>query len=119
MKTPMVAVIVLVLAASQSPERDSATVFLKTPSRAVRIDRAFFETARGRTPLPPELTHGVLTVANRRWTGEAVVADGHRVRLTITPRGANFDFSMSATPAADITKWGIALEAEPDEYFTG
>jgi alpha-glucosidase (family GH31 glycosyl hydrolase) len=27
--------------------------------------------------------------------------------------------SLSATPAADITKWGMAIEAAPDEYFTG
>src|SRR5215813_10528598 len=119
MKIPMTAVVMLALAAPQSSERDPATVILKTPHREVRIDHLFFETARGRTSLPPELTRGVLTVANGRWTGEAMTADGHRVRLTITPQGTNFDFSMSATPAADITKWGIAIDAKPDEYFTG
>ncbi len=103
----------------QSSERDAATVILRTPRRAVRIDHLFFETARGRTPLPPELTRGVLTVATRRWTAEAMTSDGHRVRLTITPQGTSFDFSITATPAADITKWGIAIEARPDEYFTG
>ncbi len=119
MKIPMTAVIVLALASPQSGERDPVTVILKTPRRTVRIDHFFFETARGRTPLPSELTHGELTVANRRWTGEAMTADGHRVRLTITPQGTTFDFSMSATPAADITKWGIAIDARPGEYFTG
>jgi alpha-D-xyloside xylohydrolase len=119
MKILITAVIVLALAATQSSGRDPASVILKTPRRAVQIDHFFFETARGRTPLPSELTHGELTVSNRRWTGEAMTADGHRVRLTITPQGTNFDFSMSATPAADITKWGIAIDAKPDEYFTG
>jgi alpha-D-xyloside xylohydrolase len=119
MKILMTAVIVLALAATQSSGRDPATVILKTPRRAVQIDHFFLETARGRTPLPSELTHGELTVSNRRWTSEAMTADGHRVRLIITPQGTNFDFSMSATPAADITKWGITIDAKPDEYFTG
>jgi alpha-glucosidase (family GH31 glycosyl hydrolase) len=118
MKMLMAAVILLGLSTPQSSERDSATVILKTPSHSVRIGHLFFETARGRTPLPPELTRGALTVGNRRWTGETM-ADGHRVRLTITPQGTNFDFSMSATPSADITKWGIAIDSSPDEYFTG
>ena len=113
MKILITAVIVLALAATQSSGRDPASVILKTPRRAVQIDHFFFETARGRTPLPSELTHGELTVSNRRWTGEAMTADGPRVRITITPQGTNFDFSMSATPAADITKWGIAIDASP------
>ena len=119
MKIPMAAVMVLALAAPQSSERDLATVILKTSRRAVRLDHFFFETARDRTALPSELTRGVRTVENRRWTGEAAAADGHRVRLTVTPQGTNFDFSLSATPAGDITKWGIAIDARPDEYFTG
>src|SRR5215831_10935434 len=117
MKTLMTAVIVLALAATQSSRRNPATVILKTPRRAVQIDHFFFETARGRTPLPTELTHSVLTVSNRRWTGEAMTADGHKVRLTITPQGTNFDFSMSATPAADITKWGFRYRRQARRVF--
>src|SRR5262245_8410620 len=109
----------LALAATQSSERGSATVILKSARREVRIDHFFLETARGRTTMPSELTRGLLTVANSRWTGEATISDGHKVRISVTPQGTNFDFALSATPATDITKWGIAIEAKPDEYFTG
>jgi alpha-D-xyloside xylohydrolase len=119
MKILLTAAIALALAATQSTNREPATVILKTARREVRIDQLFFETAQGRTPVPPELTRGVVTVANRRWSNEATTPDGHKVRLTITPQGTNFDFSMTATPAADITKWGIAIDTKADEYFTG
>jgi len=119
MKILTAAVVVLAVAAQQSAERDSATVILKSPRRAVRIDHIFLDTARGRTQLPPELTRGVLTVTNRPWSGDAMMADGHRVRLAITPQRMHFDVSIGATPAGDITQWGIAIDAAPDEYFTG
>jgi len=119
MKILVTAVVVLVLAAQQSGERDSAAVIVKTTRRTVRIDHFFFETARGRTLLPSELTHGVLTVTNRPWTGDVMTADGHTVRLAITPQAANVDVSITATPAADVTRWGLAIDAQPDEYFTG
>jgi alpha-D-xyloside xylohydrolase len=109
---------VLALAATQSSERDSATVNLLARG-AVRMDQFFFETARGRTMLPAQLTQGVLNVASGRTISQVTTADGHRVRLSITPQGSNFDVSLSATPAADITKWGLAIQATPDEYFTG
>jgi len=120
MKLSMIVFMVLALASPpQSTERDGAIVLLQTPRRAVQIDHLFFETASGRTQLPSELTRGVTTVSNRQWSGETRTADGHRIRLAITPRAGNFAFSMTASPATDITKWGLAIESKPDEYFTG
>src|SRR6185369_11349791 len=83
----------------------------------VRLDQFFFETASGRTTLPA-LPNGVVTVSGRA-LNQTMTADGHNIRLSISPQGGNFNISLSATPAADITKWGMAIEAGPDEYFTG
>ena len=115
----MIVLMVLALASPQSTEREGATVILQTPRRDVQIDHLFFETASGRTQLPSELTRGVTTVSNRQWSGETRTADDHRIRLAITPRAGNFVFSMTASPATDIRKWGLAIESKPDEYFTG
>jgi alpha-glucosidase (family GH31 glycosyl hydrolase) len=119
MKLSMILFTMLALSTPQSTERNGAAVVLQTPRRTVRIDHLYFETARGRTTIPSELTRGIASIANRKWTGEATTADGHRIRLSITPQGTNFGLSLTATPAADITKWGLAIEAKPDEYFTG
>jgi alpha-glucosidase (family GH31 glycosyl hydrolase) len=109
----------LITAGTSQPQSAGASVVLQQAGRSIHIDHFFYETARGRTPLPLELTSGVTTVANRRWMGETMTADGHRIRLTITPQGRNFDFSLTATPSIDIVKWGLAIESGKDEYFTG
>jgi alpha-glucosidase (family GH31 glycosyl hydrolase) len=119
MKHSLLALILFALAAPQSVTRETATVILQTPRRSVRIERLYFETSRGRTLMPAALTGGVATVANKRWTGETEAADGHRIRLTITPQAGSFVFSMTAAPSTDITKWGLEIESRPDEYFTG
>ncbi len=102
MKILMTAVIVLALAATQSSGRDPATVILKTPRRAVQIDHFFFETARGRTPLPTELTHGVLTVSNRRWTGEAMTADGEGASRMLEKKNAGTVEPYEFSPAKPV-----------------
>ena len=37
----------------------------------------------------------------------------------VTPRNGNFVICLSAEPAADIVKWGLAIDARNDEYYTG
>jgi alpha-glucosidase (family GH31 glycosyl hydrolase) len=109
----------LMAAGTSQSQSAGAGVVLQQAGRPIHIDHFFYETNRGRTALPLELTNGVTTVANRRWMGETMTADGHRIRLTITPQGRNFDFSLTATPSIDIVKWGLAIESSKDEYFTG
>src|SRR5689334_10761022 len=95
---PLVLLVFLPLFYSATPQVTGGSVVLQSARRAIRLDHLFYETARGRTGLPPELTAGVITVSNRKWMREAMTADGHRVRLTITPQGRHFDFSLTATP---------------------
>ena len=45
--------------------------------------------------------------------------DGRTVTIAVKPDGNDFSIRLSATPDTDIVKWGLAVEAAPDEYFTG
>jgi alpha-glucosidase (family GH31 glycosyl hydrolase) len=47
------------------------------------------------------------------------MADGHLVGISVAPQGNNFIISLSARPANDIVKWGLAINASAEEYFTG
>ncbi len=81
-----------------------------------RLDGFFYETASGRTPLPPtqfEKTPGGESQA------EVNMPDGRTVKISVKPQGHDFSLSLSAKPDADIVKWGLTAEAAPDEYFTG
>ena len=51
--------------------------------------------------------------------GEAVLPDGHKVTLSIAQAGDNFDVQLAAEPNTGVSKWGLALEAGAQEYFTG
>jgi hypothetical protein len=87
--------------------------------RALTLDGLFYETSAGRIPLPAALTRGAQTIGTGRWTGETRMPDGRLIRVSATPRARTFDVALSATPDTDITRWGVALEALPDEYYTG
>ena len=45
--------------------------------------------------------------------------DGRVVKISVKPDGNDFSIRLSATPDADIVKWGLAVDAAPEEYFTG
>jgi len=45
--------------------------------------------------------------------------DGRTIRLTVTPQSGSFAVALTATPNNGVTKWGLAIEALPDEYYTG
>jgi alpha-glucosidase (family GH31 glycosyl hydrolase) len=47
------------------------------------------------------------------------MTDGREVRLSVEPQGNNFLLRLEAQPPSEITKWGVAIEAGKDEYFTG
>ncbi|HEV8367431.1 MAG TPA: TIM-barrel domain-containing protein [Pyrinomonadaceae bacterium] len=82
--------------------------------RSLTIDQLFFETANGRVLLPPFKA----LVGTKEWTTQTTV-DNHNVRISIQPQNANFNISLKAQPDSDITKWGLAIESQPDEYYTG
>lgn len=84
-------------------------------NRSLKLDGMFYETTNGRTALPAAL----LLQANGRTPAKARMADGREVTITVKPQGRNFTVRLNAQPDADIVKWGLAVDAGPDEYFTG
>ncbi len=83
------------------------------------VDGLFFETAQGRVALPASLTGPSLTVGATPVRRATTMADGRTVSVTITPDGAGFALALQATPADDITGWGLSVDAAAGEYFTG
>jgi len=86
------------------------------PGRALRLDGLFLETDKGRTSLPAELA---MTSQGRRLAGKATLADGRVVTVSVTPQGRDFVVRLKAQPDADVVKWGLAVDAGKNEYFTG
>ncbi len=81
------------------------------------MDGLFYETATGRTPIPNILFTRAPEGPGQQ--AEAKMPDGRTVKIALIPDGNDFSIRFSATPDADIVKWGLAVEAGPDEYFTG
>lgn len=75
----------------------------------LRLTGLFVDIDGKRVDLPPELAR----------SGEAKLGDGRTVKLSTRQDGDNFEFSLTAQPEAGISKWGLAIEAGPQEYFTG
>jgi alpha-D-xyloside xylohydrolase len=84
--------------------------------RVLRLDGLFFETGEGRALVPADLK---VTSRGRRLEGRATLADGRIVTVCAEPQGRDFVLWLSAEPNADIIRWGLAVEAGHDEYFTG
>jgi alpha-D-xyloside xylohydrolase len=86
-------------------------------SRSLKLDGLFYETAQGVTQLPSQLSAVVQneTELKRR----AQTADGRVVTLRIKREGKNFNFRLSAEPNSGIIRWGVAVDAFNDEYYTG
>jgi alpha-glucosidase (family GH31 glycosyl hydrolase) len=122
MKTKLFLCATLLLACSSvSLAQPSSSIVLQSANlkpaagkRAISLDGLFFETASGRVQLPAIDA----TVGAKPWSTE-VTASGHRVTVSIQPQGRDFNLSLKAQPDSDITKWGLALESTPDEYYTG
>ncbi len=45
--------------------------------------------------------------------------DGRTVSIAVAPQGNNFLLALRAVPSTGILKWGFAVDARGDEYFTG
>jgi alpha-D-xyloside xylohydrolase len=87
---------------------------------ALTLDGLFYETERGRVYLPAKLTSKTGEVsAEKPFSAQARMPDGCVVKVSVTSEGNNFLLQLSAEPGADIVKWGFAVEACDDEYFTG
>jgi hypothetical protein len=106
----------------------TATLQLKAPALSattnglgtLRLDEIFYETEAGRAYLPFMLTalSGEATL-DKVYFAQTTMADGRAIKISITPEGDNFNLKLSASPAAGIVKWGFAIDAHMDEYFTG
>jgi alpha-D-xyloside xylohydrolase len=88
-------------------------------NRSLRLDGIFFETAQGRTLLPSEFGKGSDGIQTRQWESRVKTEGGRVVTVAISPQGDDFTVRISAKPDADILKWGLAISADPSEYFTG
>ena len=117
--------LVMSTAYGQAESHRSATLILRSPAlatssgpagRALRIDDLFFETSKGRVTLPPHFTGDV---ARSRWSSKWKMDDGRVVDIRVTPRGRNFMIELSAKPDTDIVKWGLAVDAGENEYYSG
>jgi alpha-D-xyloside xylohydrolase len=86
-----------------------------TNDRALRLTGFFYETSQGRVLLP-ELQ---MLEDGRTYEGQTKATGGRVVKLTGERDGDNFIIRLSAQPDSGITKWGLAVEASKDEYFTG
>src|SRR5262249_13370613 len=51
--------------------------------------------------------------------GETRTSDGRLIRVSVTPQAGAFTVVFNATPDAGIIRWGLAVEALQNEYYTG
>ena len=85
-------------------------------SRALTLDGLFYETTNGRVTLPVRLT---VKPQSNRLESQTTMPDGRVVTVSVKPDGKDFNVRLSAQPDADIVKWGLAVRAGDNEYFTG
>jgi alpha-glucosidase (family GH31 glycosyl hydrolase) len=97
----------------------TVTVSLPASSKIcpLKIDGLFYETATGRTPLP--VIPFIQAPDGSGQQAETKMPDGRVVKISVKPDGNDFSIRLSATPDADIVKWGLAVYADANEYFTG
>jgi len=98
--------------------KDQSCLVLPLQGQAgiLRIDGLFFETDQGRTPLPAELA---VTRQAGGLEAKVTMPNGRIVTVSVSPQGRDFVVQLRAQPGSDITRWGLAVEAAPNEYYTG
>jgi alpha-D-xyloside xylohydrolase len=106
----------LLAGCASTPE---ATIPLPASSQAcpLKLDGLFYETAAGRTVLPSIPFTRAPDGSGQQ--AETNMPDGRTVTIAVKPDGSDFSIRLSAQPDKDIVKWGLALAADPNEYFTG
>jgi alpha-glucosidase (family GH31 glycosyl hydrolase) len=85
----------------------------------LKLSGLFYETANGRTFLPEQLTKNARPISASAWWGQVDMPDGRTVTASVVPQAQNFIIHLTAQPSADIIKWGLAIDARSDEYYTG
>ncbi|MEO6390719.1 MAG: TIM-barrel domain-containing protein [Pyrinomonadaceae bacterium] len=103
---------------AQSSGDRGPVIGLRSKVLTLKLDGIYFETAAGRNPVkfPLEPTQ---TISEKRWEGKVTMSDGRVVTAIVAPKGSDFELKLSAQPDTGITKWGFAIDANRDEYYTG
>jgi len=99
-----------------NPARQGLRLSSGQLSGALEFGEFFYETDSGRIALPVRLeakTRG----RRAEWTG--ATPDGRTASVAVIPEGNHFALEFRARPAAGIVRWGFAIDAAEDEYFTG
>jgi alpha-D-xyloside xylohydrolase len=86
--------------------------------QTLKLDGLFYETAQGRFAFPP-FSLDVQQGSNVTLSNQTVMPDRRSVAVRVKNEGDNFSIQFSAAPSNDIVRWGLAVEARGDEYFTG
>jgi alpha-glucosidase (family GH31 glycosyl hydrolase) len=108
-----------------STAQESGHAFLVLPQgqnqakRSLRLDGVFFETKQGRTYLPAQLTYDGSPLKGSGFLNQAQMPDGRKVSLSVKQENRNFLIRLQAQPDTGIVKWGLAVDALPDEYYSG
>lgn len=84
--------------------------------QSLEISGLFYETVTGRVWLPAEMT---ARAKSGKFVSTAKMQDGRTVTLTCVQTGSNFIISLSVDIPLDVKKWGLTIDAGPDEYYTG
>ncbi|HMP84228.1 MAG TPA: glycoside hydrolase family 31 protein, partial [Verrucomicrobiota bacterium] len=107
----------LILAGCSSLKKSSSEGSLTLPSKIcpLTLDGLFYETRSGRTSIPAAM----FVSAQNGGEAQARMPEGRVVTISVKPDGDDFTVKLSAAPDKDIVKWGLAVAATPDEYFTG
>jgi alpha-glucosidase (family GH31 glycosyl hydrolase) len=83
----------------------------------LKLDGLFYETIAGRIVLPViPFTRAPDGLGQQ---AETKMPDGRVVTISVKPEGDVFSIHLAAAPDGDIVKWGLAVAADPAEYFTG
>jgi alpha-glucosidase (family GH31 glycosyl hydrolase) len=110
------AAVLLASCATKKPVAPTAYV-AASASKLPKLDGFFYETRKGRVKLPVSLTEKFAVGATTSAT--VTMPDGRVVTAALMRDGKNFTVSLTAAPNADILKWGLAVDAADNEYFTG
>ncbi len=85
---------------------------------ALRLDGFFYETAAGRDWLPAALAARPTGSAGAA-EGRTLMSDGREVFFSLRQDGDDFLLQLRAQPGGDVVRWGLAIEADLKEQFTG
>ena len=85
--------------------------------QSLSITDIYYETASGRTVLPAAMMDGIRK--NGQLRASRKMPDGRTINVSITSVGKNFNVSLTANPNEGIEKWGLAIGASANEFYTG